>query len=83
MYKRQKTECLVIKAFDGELFVTIGEKIYELRKLETHEKYSKEFDDVPVEKREKKKYIPPMSHPWKLVSFKEQIRKAHEERKYA
>ena len=80
---RAKTECLVIKAFDGELFVTIGEKIYELRKLETHEKYSKEFDDVLVEKKEKKKYIPPMSHPWKLEAFKEQIRKSHEERKYA
>ena len=80
---RAKTECLVIKAFDGELFVTIGEKIYELRKLETHEKYSKKFDDVPVEKKEKKKYVPPMSHPWKLESFKEQIRKAHEKRKYA
>lgn len=80
---RAKTECLVIKAFDGELFVTIGEKIYELRKLETHEKYSKEFDDVPVEKKEQKKNIPPMSHPWKLESFKEQIQKAHEERKYA
>ena len=80
---RAKTECLIIKAFDGELFVTIGEKIYELRKLETHEKYSKEFDDVPVEKKEKKKYVPPISHPWKLESFKEQIRKAHEERKYA
>lgn len=80
---RAKTECLVIKAFDGELFVTIGEKIYELRKLETHEKYSKEFDDMPVEKKEQKKDIPPMSHPWKLESFKEQIRKAHEKRKYA
>ncbi len=80
---RAKTECLVIKAFDGELFVTIGEKIYELRKLETHEKYSKEFDEIPPEKKERKKYIPPMGHPWKLEAFKAQIQRAHYERKYA
>ena len=80
---RPRTECLVIKAFNGELFVTIGEKIYELRKLETHKKYSKEFDEIPLEKKEKKKYIPPMSHPWKLASFKEQIQRAHEKKIYA
>lgn len=41
---RVKTECLVIKAFDGNLLVTIDDKIYELRKLETHKKVSEEFD---------------------------------------
>ena len=66
-----------------ELLVTIGEKIYELRKLEKHEKYSKEFDPEPNAKVEKKKYIPPMSHPWKLASFKQQMKKAHTQRVYA
>ena len=81
---RAKTECLVIKAFDGNLFVTIDEKIYELRKLETHQKYSKEFDAEPYEEKiEKKKYVPPMSHPWKLASFMAQIEKAHNQRIYA
>ena len=80
---KPKTECLVIQAFNGELLVTIGEKVYELRKLEKHEKYSKEFDIVPEIKKEKKKYIPPMSHPWKLASFKQQMKKAHTERVYA
>lgn len=80
---RAKTECLVIKAFDGELYVTIDEKIYELRKLETHEKYSKEFDAEPVEAVPKTKYIPPMSHPWKLASFKKQVEKAHKQHVYA
>lgn len=80
---RAKTECLVIKAFNGDLLVTIGEKIYELRKLETHEKYSKEFDIIPETKKEKKKYIPPMSHPWKLASFLKQLEKAHTQRVYA
>lgn len=80
---KPKTECLVIQAFNGELLVTIGEKIYELKKLEKHEKYSKEFDIKPDIKEEKKKYIPPMSHPWKLASFKQQMKKAHTERVYA
>ena len=32
---------------------------------------------------EKKKYIPPMSHLWKLASFKKQIQKAHTNHVYA
>ena len=80
---KPKTECLVIQAFNGELLVTIGEKVYELRKLEKHEKYSKEFDDVGEIEKEKKKYIPPMCHPWKLASFKQQIKKAHTQKVYA
>ena len=80
---RAKTECLVIKAFNGELYVTIDEKIYELRKLETHKKYSENFDNVVEIKEERKKYIPPMTHPWKLASFKKQIEKSHIERVYA
>ena len=80
---RAKTECLVIKAFDGNLFVTIDEKIYELRKLESHQKYSKEFDTVPLQSEEKKKYIPPMSHPWKLASFRKQQAKARKQHIYA
>ena len=80
---RAKTECLVIKAFDGELLVTIGDKIYELKKLETHKKYSEEFDIKPETKKQRKKYIPPMTHPWRLSAFKEHVEKAHTQRVYA
>ena len=80
---KPKTECLVIQAFNGELLVTIGEKVYELKKLEKHQKYSKEFDVKPEIQEEKKKYIPPMSHPWKLASFKQQMKKAHTQKVYA
>ena len=79
---KPKTPCLVIKAFNGDLLVTIGEQVLELRELNRNQKTSKEFDEeVPVEK--KKKYIPPMSHPWKLSSFLKQKRRSHSERKYA
>ena len=74
---------MVIKAFNGELFVTIDDKIYELRKLESHKKYSDEFDAKPIPTNEKQKYIPPMTHPWKLTSFKMQVKKAHNQRIYS
>ena len=77
-----KTECLVINAFNGDLLVAIDEKVYELKKLSRNQRFSKEFDAVEVIK-ERKKYIPPMSHPWKLESFKRQMKKAHTEHVYA
>ena len=80
---KPKTECLVIKAFDGQLLVTIDDKIYELRRLESHEKNSKEFDVIPMPTKEKQKYSPPMNHPWRLSAFKVQLKKAHSQRIYA
>ena len=77
-----KTECLVIKAFNGELLVTIDDKVYELRKLQRNAIQSKEFD-VIKEVKAKKKHIPPMTHPWKLASFKKQMIKSHYKHQYA
>ena len=77
-----KTEALVIKAFYGQLLVTIDKSIYELRELSRNEKFSKEFEEIPTIK-EKKKYIPPMTHPWKLSSFKKQLQKSHQQHQYA
>ena len=77
-----KTKCLVIKAYNGDLLVSIDEKVYELRELSRNARFSKEIDEVE-EKKEKKKYIPPMNHPWKLDSFKKQMQKAHYQHQYA
>ena len=77
-----KTECLVIKAFNGELLVTIDEQVLELKELSRNERFSKEFNEV-VEIKEKKKYIPPMSHPWKLETFKKQLQKSHYQHQYS
>ena len=77
-----KTECLVIKAYNGELLVTIDEQVYELKELSRNERFSKEFDEI-IEVKEKKKYIPPMTHPWKIEYFKKQLKKAHTEHVYA
>ena len=76
-----KTECLVIKAFNGDLLVAIDAQVLELRELSRNESFSNIFDNV-VEKVEKAKYIPPMSHPWKINSFKKQMQKSHYYHKY-
>ena len=77
-----KTDCLVIKTFNGDLLVTIDEQVLELKELSRNERFSKEFDEV-IEVKEKKKYIPPMTHPWKLSSFLKQIEKSHNQHQYA
>ena len=79
---KSKTECLVIKAYNGELLVTIDEQVFELKELSRNERFSKNFDEIP-EKKEKKKYIPPMTHPWKIEYFKKQLKKAHNSHVYA
>ena len=77
-----KTEVLVIKAYNNELLVSIDEKVYELKELIRNKVYSKEFDEIP-EFKVKKKYIPPMTHPWKIECFKKQLKKAHTNHVYA
>ena len=77
------TECLVIEAFNKDLFVTIDEKVYEMKELSRNVRFSKNFDEVPNETIPKPKYIPPMSHPWKAKSFESYMKKAHLTNKYA
>ena len=60
---------MVIKAFDGELYSCIGEQVYALELLAEHKPSSKVFDLAIIPYIPKKKYIPPMSHPWKQASF--------------
>lgn len=74
-----KTECLVIKAFNDDLLVTIDDKIYELKELIRNQKTSLDIDMIEeeIKIKEKKKYIPPMTHPWKVSTFKKQMKKAH------
>ena len=73
---KPKTEVLVINAFNNDLIVSIDENVYELKELSRNERFSKEFDEVPIIK-EKTKYIPPMTHPWKVDYFKKQVNQAH------
>jgi len=69
VYARNKSDALVIEAYDGSIYVNILEELYLLEEVETRESYSREFDTVSEPKTRKKKYIPPMSHPWKHASY--------------
>ena len=50
------------------MFASVDDNIYSLEEVERISKVSNNFDDV-VEVKVKKKYIPPMSHPWKRESL--------------
>ena len=69
-YFSGKTKCMVIETFDGQLLANVDDKLYLMEEVAEHELVSKEFD-APEEapKKEKKKYIPPMNHPWRKASF--------------
>lgn len=75
VYFSRKTKALVIEAFDGDIYLNIANKIYSTRKLYEHELHSNEFEITLEKKKERRKYIPPQSHPWKLASFKQYLHK--------
>jgi hypothetical protein len=64
-----KTKVLVICTLNGNLYCSNDKAIYWLKELEEHEPYSKNFDDQPLIKKERKIDIPPLSHPWKRQSY--------------
>ena len=52
------------------MLVTVDDNIYEFREIPTHQKYSVSLmEQTKEENKEKKIYIPPMSHPWKHDSY--------------
>lgn len=75
VYYRKGTSGMIIKAFNGEMFFSVDEKVYALDKLPEHELTSKHFDLAVLSDKPKKRYIPPMSHPWKQASFERYLKK--------
>lgn len=80
VHHRKGTTAMVIKAFNGDLYGCIGEQVYALELLPEHKPSSKAFDLATISDAPKKKYIPPMSHPWKKASF-EKYAKSQSHRK--
>lgn len=72
-YYRKGTPCLVIQAFDGNLFTTINNSVYALEEVPEHEPISQNFDLPKPLAKPQKRYIPPMSHPWKSNEFLKHI----------
>lgn len=68
---RSGTKVMVIKAFDGKLYCCVNDKeIYALDPIPSHQVKSKSLDADYVPPKPKKKYIPPMNHPWRRQAFK-------------
>ena len=68
VYLKKGMTALVIRSFDGRLYVNILDQLFALKEIPKRLERSKEFDEVK-EPRTHKIYIPPMSHPWKHASF--------------
>lgn len=75
VYHRKGTQALIIKAFDGQLFASINDKVHRLEEIAIRETVSKNFDILDDIPKQTKKYIPPMSHPWKRASFMNYLKK--------
>ena len=75
VYYHKGTSGMVIKAFNKELFFCVGENVYALDEIPKHEQKSKNFDFGTIVDKPRKRYIPPMSHPWKQASFEKFMNK--------
>lgn len=80
---KNHTECLVIVAFDKTMYVMVDDNVYLLSPTVRNHKVSKNFDQEIEKHKPRKKYIPPMTHPWKAASFRRQQQRAHHHGCYA
>lgn len=75
IYFGKGTKCMVIKAFDNSLFVTIEDSIFALEEIPKVQAKSLNFDEIQPQEP-KKIYIPRMTHPFKRKSFEKFLEKA-------
>ncbi len=67
---RKGTTVMVIQAFDGNLYTCVNDKdIYVLEEIPARQSKSKNFDSDYTDPKPRKKYIPPMNHPWRQSTF--------------
>lgn len=74
IYFGKGTKCMVIKAFDNSLFVTIEDSIFALEEIPEVQAKSLNFDEIQPQET-KKIYIPRMTHPFKRQSFEKFLEK--------
>ena len=71
VHYRNGTKTMVIQAFDGSLYCCVNDKeIYALEKIPERYPSSKNLDAEQPAQKPKKKYIPPMNHPWRRSAFR-------------
>jgi len=68
---RKGTKVMVVQAYDGSLYCCVNDRdVYALEEVPKHEAKSKDFDADYQKPVPKKKYIPPMNHPWRRQAFR-------------
>lgn len=76
---RNRTKTLVIEAYDKSLFVNVNDVLFILDEIPTRRAYSEEFDNEKEETTvERKRYIPPLDHPWRRSTYDKTRRKEDE-----
>lgn len=65
---KKGSSAIVIESFDGNLYVNILDQLFALEEVEQRLETSTQFDG-DIQPKQRKYYIPPMSHPWKQPSF--------------
>ena len=72
---RKGTKVMVIESFDGNLFCSVNDKdVYALESIPVREQKSKALDLDYTTPKPRKRYIPPMKHPWRQVAFRKFVR---------
>lgn len=72
---RHGTKALVIESFDTSLFVNIDDRFYALQEIPHAEVASRYFySEQQQPPRPYKRYIPPMTHPWKFFAYDKRLK---------
>ena len=69
----KNTVAIIIRAFNNKLYGSVNDKVFILEEIKNHETTSRNFTLNYQKPKVKKKYIPPMSHPWKKYEFRKFI----------
>ena len=76
VHYRKGTKTMFIEAFDGDKYCCVNDTdIYALECIPEHEIKSKDLDLDYKEPKPKKRYIPPMNHPWRKSIFNKFVQK--------
>lgn len=76
IHYRKGTKVLFIQAFNGNKYCCVNDKdIYALEEIPKHASKSRDLDPDYKEPKPTKKYIPPMTHPWRRSYFGKFVKK--------
>ena len=76
VHYRCGTKVMVIQAYDGQLFCSVNDSnVYALEEIPARKSKSKEFDVDYEPSKPPKRYIPPMTHPWRQPRFNDFVKR--------